>query len=195
MEDFTAAQTVREGGVLEAEDAELNGNPHIEYSPNASKYVGVGNIGNAVNTVTFHYNAAQAGEYEIAVHYSSGLDRSMYSQVNGGAQNVENYPKSGNSWDYSAIAVKTIKVQLKAGENTIKFGNATAGQYAPDLDYIVITPLFDTNPDEPSDPTIIEKASVEKQGDYRIYNLNGQAVSTLRKGGIYIRNGKKFIVR
>ena len=39
VEDFTTAQTVREGGVLEAEDAEIIANAHIEYSPYASRYV------------------------------------------------------------------------------------------------------------------------------------------------------------
>ena len=132
----------RAGGILEAEDAELNGNVHIEYSAYASRRIGVGNIGNNKNSLTFHYYAPQAGEYEIEVHYSSGLQRDMYSQVNNGQQNYETYAPSNNSgsygWDYSSIATKKIKVQLQAGENTIKFGNERGdGQYAPDLDYIV----------------------------------------------------------
>ena len=98
---------------------------------------------------------------------------------------------SGDSWDYTNIAVKTLKVQLTAGENTIKFGNATGGEYAPDLDYIVLRSLVP----EP-DLTIIEEVREQQQnGDGRIYNLNGQQVKTFKKGGIYIRNGKKFIVK
>ena len=31
--------------------------------------------------------------------------------------------------------------------------------------------------------------------DDRIYNLSGQEVKELQRGGIYIRNGKKFIVK
>ena len=179
--------------MLEAEDAEIIANAHIEYSPYASRYVGVGNIGNSLNAVIFHYNAPQAGEYEIAVHYSSGQDRDMFSQVNGGEKKWETYTRASNDdgyrWDYSAQRVKNIRVQLQAGENTIKFSNDRGnGQYAPDLDYIVITSINLGNS--------IQSASVVKEkADGRVYNLNGQEVTTLRPGVIYIRNGKKFIFR
>ena len=186
----------RAGGVLEAENAELNGNVHIEYAATASRHIGVGNIGNALNSLTFHYYAPRAGEYEIDVHYSSADDRNMFSQVNGGEQKYETYPKSGNAYDYKSIGTKTIKVQLQAGENTIKFGNATAGQYAPDLDYIV---LRDVTPEPEPEPepivTVIEQVREQHYGDGRIYNLNGQAVKDVKKGGVYVRNGKKFIVK
>ena len=117
----------------------------------------------------------------------------MFSQVNNGQKNYETYAPSNNSgsygWDYSSIATKKIRVQLQAGENTIKFSNDRGdGQYAPDLDYIVITPINVIN-------YILRPSAEVIKNDGRIYNLNGQEVTSIRKGAVYIRNGKKFMVR
>ena len=191
----SSVQTIKDGGILEAEDADISGNIHIVYDAAASGRVTVGYIGGAAgndNTLTFHYNAAQAGEYEIEVHYFTGANRDMYTQVNGGAKNVETYASTGG-WVATATGVKILTASLNAGDNTIKVGNDNGD--APNLDYIVVRRVG-TDIDSNDDPvTGIEEKTVENRTDNRLFDLFGQPVSTLRKGGIYIRNGRKFIAR
>lgn len=44
------------------------------------------------------------------------------------------------------------------------------------------------------DPTGINDITVTKKDDNRIYNLQGIEVQNPTKRGIYIRNGKKFVI-
>ena len=175
----------RDGGVMEAEEAEINGGVHIDFEQGASNNGAVSYIGQG-RTLVFHYNADVAGEYNVDIHYYTAVDRSMYTQVNNGEKKVENYSSTG-SWKGAESQVKSVKVQLNAGENTITVGNDNGD--APNLDCIVVTPSSSLGIQE------VSNAAASEQGNGRIFNLNGQEVKTVKKGDIYITNGRKFIAK
>ena len=94
----------------------------------------VRNIGNSNSNyvIVNGVSAASAGNYTLHVDYFLQGERSFFVGVNG-ADPIE-LPVKGESWYVPATA--TLLVPLKAGANTLKFGNANA--YAPDLDRIAV---------------------------------------------------------
>ncbi|MFJ9907492.1 hypothetical protein ACIRVK_32175 [Streptomyces sp. NPDC101152] len=108
----------------------------------------VGYVGNGPgNTLTFQVNAASAGRYVMNVRYANNqvsgsgnyntnvVSRAADITVNGTATTVmfRNTYSWSNWWDLP------VPVTLKAGTNTITFGNPSG--YAPDLDRITLAPL------------------------------------------------------
>ncbi|MCZ4098585.1 glycoside hydrolase family 75 protein [Streptomyces sp. H39-C1] len=85
-------------------------------------------------TATFNNVAkAAAGSYTMSVSFMSvGQSRSAVVTVNGVNQTVS----FAATPDYNTVVTKDVTVQLKAGNNTIKFSNPSAG--APNLDRIVV---------------------------------------------------------
>jgi exo-1,4-beta-D-glucosaminidase len=117
----------------EAEAASLGGGARVSSCAHCSggrKVVGVGNGG----TVTFTgVGAATAGTYTMTVDYQSpGGSRSAVVTVDGVAQTVV-FAQTASG---SAVASTTVTVTLKAGSNTIVFGNPSAA--APNLDRVVV---------------------------------------------------------
>jgi hypothetical protein len=94
----------------------------------------VRNIGNSpANYVVVNDVMAGAdGNYTVKVDYYLQGRRSFFLSVNGGSP-VE-LPLEANSWNQPSSAA--LSVPLKAGQNSLKFGNDTT--YAPDLDRIVV---------------------------------------------------------
>jgi len=124
----------------EAEKAKLSGQARVtsgkdgKYS-SGNAYVGyVG--GNSNNYVTFeNVNVEKAGEYTIRIYYVSGERRSLSVDVNGSrAANLEGLYANRNDW--SGIAAVDTKVNLKAGNNTIKLYNNSG--YGPSIDRIAV---------------------------------------------------------
>ena len=96
----------------------------------------VGFIGNGSNNfVTINnINVAQSGSYKVAIFYLVNGTRSFSISVNGGSATTLSL--SGSSFSVPAATPATVTVPLKAGSNSIRFGNATA--FAPDLDRITV---------------------------------------------------------
>jgi hypothetical protein len=96
----------------------------------------VGFIGNGSNNfVTINnINVANSGSYKVAIFYLVNGTRSFSISVNGGPATTLSL--SGTSFSVPAAAPAVITVQLKAGSNSIRFGNGAA--FAPDLDRITI---------------------------------------------------------
>lgn len=95
----------------------------------------VGYIGNGTNNrLTINkVTVPSDGEYQVILKYCSGEDRKYTIIVNGS----DNYEITGlNSGSFDKAEEETIKLKLKAGENTIEFSNDT--YYAPDLDFIAV---------------------------------------------------------
>lgn len=59
---------------------------------------------------------------------------------------------------------------------------------------IVVSDIYLTNNDDYS-PSSIEVVSREDMSSSRYYDLQGRQLSTPAKKGIYIRNGRKYVVR
>jgi hypothetical protein len=119
----------------EAESAILGGTAVIANCPACSGGAKVGGLGlGAANTVTFNnVEVKKAGTYLMQVDSMTEDLRSYLYTVNGGPPQTIN---SGGGSFFLPTNV-TVPVQLKAGLNTIQFGNPTS--YPPDLDRIVIS--------------------------------------------------------
>jgi hypothetical protein len=123
------------GGVAyEAEAAQLTGAAAVADCSACAGGKKVGYLGGgAGNRLTFpQVDVATTGNHLITIHAVSGDPRSFYVSVNGGAA----VPVSLQSHDWSTPTTATLTLGLSAGNNTISFAND--GQWAPDLDNIVV---------------------------------------------------------
>ncbi|MGA8529843.1 MAG: CBM35 domain-containing protein [Acidobacteriaceae bacterium] len=120
----------------EAEVAILGGSVAGVFSNYSSGLAKAGNIGGgAANTVTFaDVTAPTDGSYQLEIDYQTSGPRSFFMSVNGTAP--QELDLNGDTFNDPTPAV--IAVSLRAGVNTIEFGNPTG--YAPDLDRIVVAP-------------------------------------------------------
>jgi hypothetical protein len=100
------------------------------------------------NYVTIPVNVPSAGTYNLTVWAMSQDPRYYDISVNGGTSKKMNVDTA--AWDTPEAFATTIS--LNAGNNTIKFFNAS-GAWAPDLDRIVIAPVGGTTP-PPSGPSL-----------------------------------------
>ena len=119
----------------EAEAATLEGTAGVYSCPACSGGLKVGGLGLGLNnTVTFNsVTVPRAGVYQMTVDYmTQGLRAGMYS-VNGGPWLTLNV--GGGSFFLPTSG--TVPVALRAGTNTIRYGNPTS--YPADLDRIVIS--------------------------------------------------------
>lgn len=122
----------------EAEVATLNGSAAGVFSNYSSGLAKAGNIGGgAANTVTFSNITVPAdGTYQLEIDYQTSGPRSFFMSVNGAA--ATELDLNGDTFNDPTPAV--IPVNLRAGSNSIQFGNPSG--YAPDLDRIVVAPLI-----------------------------------------------------
>jgi hypothetical protein len=121
----------------EAESAVMTGTASVSYCSNCSGGSEAGNLGGGVgNNVTFtNVIAPEAGTYQMEIDYLTSGPRSFFLAVNGGA----NTELDLNGSSFSLPTSTVVAVTLKAGSNTIQFGNPTG--YAPALDRIAIAPV------------------------------------------------------
>src|ERR1041384_1391836 len=118
----------------EAEFGVLGGGASVAAQAECSegnKVTGLGSGG----TVTIHCDVATSGSYELAVFYTSTVQRTFKVSVNGGATVDLVCPPSGGA---NMVRVETLTRTLTSGANTITFSNS--GAACPDLDCIDITP-------------------------------------------------------
>jgi hypothetical protein len=120
----------------EAEVATLGGTVVGEFSNYSSGLGKAGNIGGgAANSVTFsNVTVPRDGSYQLEIDYQTSGLRSYFMSVNGGTETELDL----NGSTFSDPVPTVVTVQLKAGANTISFGNPSG--YAPDLDRIVVAP-------------------------------------------------------
>jgi hypothetical protein len=90
------------------------------------------------NTIKFNkVNADKEGDYIVTVVYMSGSTRDMFLSVNGGTPVKSSYPSTGG-WDGNYLDTVELKVHLKAGANTLEFGNPV--DWGVDMDRILVRP-------------------------------------------------------
>jgi alpha-galactosidase len=119
----------------EAEAAIRQGSATVFACPACSGGSKVGNLGlGQNNTLTFDsVTVARAGVYKMTVDYMTLSLRAASYSVNDGPWMTLNV--GGGSFNLPTSS--TVPVALRAGTNTIRFGNPTS--YPPDLDRIVIS--------------------------------------------------------
>ena len=121
----------------EAETGALGGTAGVYGCTPCSGGFKVGGLGlGQDNTVTFSsVTVPRAGVYNVTFDYmTDGLRAGMYS-VNGGPWLTLNV--GGGSGSFTLPASSTVPVALRAGTNTIRYGNPTS--YPADLDRITIS--------------------------------------------------------
>jgi len=119
----------------------LTGEADVVSCSGCSGGMKVGNLGGPSYVTINDISAPATGTYTLTIYGvdgdgtgSSGRDFTV--SVNGGA--AQTIQIVGPSWGATSPA-QTVQVQLNQGSsNSIEFGNAST--YAPDLDYIVISP-------------------------------------------------------
>lgn len=119
----------------EAENATLEGGTghfYCEYCSGAGEAGFIGG-GSANNVLFSDVTVPVTGTYQIEIDYSTSGPRSFFISVNGGPDTELDLNGSSFSLPTSIV----VAVQLKAGSNTIQFGNPTG--YAPALDRIAIS--------------------------------------------------------
>lgn len=120
----------------------LTGNADIAACSGCSGGVKVGNLGGTGYVTINDISASATGTYNLTIYGVDGdgvgsSGRNLTVAVNGAAVS-QTVPIVGPSWGATSPG-QTIQVQLNQGSsNSIQFGNS--GDYAPDLDYIVVSP-------------------------------------------------------
>jgi hypothetical protein len=96
----------------------------------------VGNLGGSGNTLAINgVTAPKDGTYLLTLDYVDGdSSRTIVVTVNGSSFNIPVAGSNDNDWGQSQPV--TVPVPLKAGSNTLTFGNAS--DYAPDVDKITV---------------------------------------------------------
>ena len=119
----------------EAEEAVRSGTAVVFGCTACSGGSKVGNLGLGLNnTLTFDsVTVARAGVYKMTVDYMTLSLRAVLYSVNGGPWVTLNV--GGGSFNLPTSG--TVPIALRAGTNSIRFGNPTS--YPPDLDRIVIS--------------------------------------------------------
>jgi alpha-galactosidase len=113
----------------------------VSYCSNCSGGSEAGNLGGGTgNDVTFtNVTVPAAGTYQMEIDYLTSGPRSYFVSVNGAA--ATELDLNGSSFSLPTSTV--VPVTLKAGVNTISFGNASG--YSPGLDRIAISPVVGTS--------------------------------------------------
>ncbi|WP_027454484.1 glycoside hydrolase family 76 protein [Xylanibacter brevis] len=169
---------------LEAEHAVTTGQVTLSQSDDASGGMYARNIGNgSSNTITFKYDAAEAGDYYVDVTYFYSQNRQMYVRVNNGTKASTTYESTG-SLDAAKAKVKRLQVTLKAGTNLLTFGNDNGG--APYIDKIQLTRV-----DDPAAIVPVVKSSQSQAW----YSLTGVKYDAPVRPGLYIHGNKKVLVK
>jgi uncharacterized protein YkwD len=107
---------------------------------------GSGRIGWLGRTGVLTFNgvtAERAGSTTVNVTYSTPRRRTALLSVNGGTSSAISFPSTRS---FSRPATLRVKVTLKAGTNTLSFGNPSGP--APDLDKLVVA--TDSTPPAPT---------------------------------------------
>ncbi|UOQ44049.1 carbohydrate-binding protein [Halobacillus salinarum] len=149
--------------VIEAEDKgnTIAGAAKVQENPYASGDKHVGFIGKgAENYLQFNnITVPKSGKYKLVVHYSNNEQKGNHSynanlverhaEISVNKQDAERiYFKNTYSWETFRSIV--LDVDLKKGNNTIRFNNDTMSpdyeQYAPDIDKIEVAPAETSEP-------------------------------------------------
>lgn len=134
--------------VVEAENTTKSSGVTTENDDRCSGGKRVGYVGNG-KTLSFSYNAAEEGLYELTSYYMTVGARDLEVTVNGTDRYAFSCPSSG-SWDGANIGNISVDVKLKAGRNTIVVGNAAGN--APNLDKFEIFYVGQPEPEVEPDP-------------------------------------------
>jgi uncharacterized protein YkwD len=155
----------------EATTSTLTGGARIDACGRCSGRQKVGWVGKnkGVLTVT-GVRAAAAGPATLTVSYSSAVTRSAVLRLNSGTPVTMTFPATGG---WNTPRTKAVKVALRAGANTLAFGNPAG--WAPDFDSVRVTradaspsPSPSASPADPGNP--VDPVTAYENEVYAIVN-------------------------
>ena len=131
----------------------------------------------------------QGGDYQMTLSYMSGDNRDFTLSLNG--KDIKTF--TCNSGGYEKVGTKTLTVTLQPGENTIRLYNKSSSAEMPNIDCMTLQPVDATERVVVGIHAPEDLSAAGYDGKY--YTLDGRLVKHPRKGGLYIHNGKKVLVR
>lgn len=177
----------------EAEGAVLDEGVTITKDNQASDGNTVTGLGDG-RWLSFTYKAPASAYYTVNVQYASEMDRHLAIQANGGEVEDLLCAKTGDGNKFrNGYGTVTFVVYLNAGNNTIKLG-LDSGE-APVLDKYTVT--FSSFKQE---ATGIDTVTTPSAGNAEArptgwFTPQGIRVAKPSKKGLYIKDGKKVIVK
>lgn len=119
----------------EASGNTLSGNASVGDCSACSGGKKVGNLGGTGTLAVNHVTAPRDGTYLMKVDYLDG-DTGRTMIITTGGSSFQQFLPGSNDNNWGRPSSITVPVQLKAGDNTITFGNAS--DYASDVDRITL---------------------------------------------------------
>ena len=136
----------------------------------------------------------QGGDYQMTLSYMSGDNRDFTLSLNG--KDIKTF--TCNSGGYEKVGTKTLTVTLQPGENTIRLYNKSASAEMPNIDCMTLQPVDATERVVVGiTPQLLDANSQMENGESSSTwtDLSGRVVKHPRKGGLYIHNGKKVLLK
>lgn len=127
-----------------------------------------------------HVYSEEGGDYYLTTSYLSGESRSMTLEVNG--KKITTISAANKGW--GTVQTNRRKITLNPGDNVIRLYNSSA--YMPNIDCIKLEKIV---------PTAIQGTQAQQTAS-QAYSLGGVPIRSARPAkGIYVRNGKKMLVK
>ena len=152
----------------------------------------VGDLGLGGKLQWNRIKASHTGEYILTI-YSISRDTRMAKLLVNGEQvgDTITFRDNGDctgTWDPEGMSWKMIPITLKEGNTNTVAIQSFDDLWAPNFDRITIHPVL-------SDDDITGIPSPTTETDKAIYALNGCKLSGLPQKGIFIKDGKKVLVK
>lgn len=152
----------------------------------------VGDLGLGGKLQWNRIKADHTGDYILTIYFISRDTRTAKLLVNGEqVGDTITFRDNGDctgTWDPEGMSWKMIPVTLKEGSTNTVCIQSFDDLWAPNFDRITIQPV-------PSDDDITGIPSPTPENENAIYALNGYKLSGTPRHGVYIKDGKKILVK
>ena len=152
----------------------------------------VGDLGLGGKLQWNRIKADHTGDYILTIYFISRDTRTAKLLVNGEqVGDTITFRDNGDytgTWDPEGMSWKMIPVTLKEGSTNTVCIQSFNDLWAPNFDRITIHPA-------PSDDDITGIPSPTPEGGNAIYALNGYKLSGTPRHGVYIKDGKKILIK
>lgn len=182
--DWSAA-----GNTYEAESSTLEGdNAIVTKDLQASGGNVVAGLGQD-NWMDIVYGTPYPGNHTIEVYYVTDGDRPLTVAINNEFSETANCPSTGSFKVRNGRGTVSFVVPLNAGRNNIRMGHATEDCPYIDSFFIKYTPDAITGIS-----SVLSNVGNGMSND-KVYDLQGRVINGPLAKGLYISNGKKYVVR
>ena len=152
----------------------------------------VGDLGLGGKLQWNRIKADHTGDYILTIYFISRDTRTAKLLVNGEqVGDTITFRDNGDctgTWDPEGMSWKMIPVTLKEGSTNTVCIQSFDDLWAPNFDRITIQPV-------PSDDDITGIPSPTSEDGKAIYALNGYKLSGTPRHGVYIKDGKKILIK